>query len=222
MSTTLRVLAAAALCAAPLIGSATLASAGGGPGDTTLTNGTGSWLEIGPVPGLLDGNVHRGGVAFLDDADPQRQDFRDGRIEDWTCPDGVLPPALYAIEDPESFPGTSCTLERVLHLDLDDTTVTVGDRLSGARITGTAHVNDEAGHVVTSVPVDLAFEADGAARRQTDVFRFQDENGNWLTDRMVFTTRAAQLAGTVGTIGVGDGAGDATQGILSTQESTVR
>lgn len=222
MSVVRRVIAAAAICAVPLVASAPFAHAGGGAGETTLTHGTGSWLEVGTVPGLLAGNIHRGGVSFLDDADPTREDYRSGRIEDWTCPTGVVPPALYAIEDPETFPGTACTLEGVLELDLSSTSVSVDERLSMARISGSAVVRQTGGAVVTTIPIDIALEADGAPRRHTDVYRFQDDSGTWITDRTVITSRSAVMAGSLGTIGIADEPDDVTEATLGRQETTIR
>lgn len=100
----------------------------------------------------------------------------------------MLPPVLYAIEDPESFPGV---------------------------------VLDGAGDARAAVPVDLTLLATGAPHRETDVYRYLDDAGAWVTNRQVFTTRAAQLEGSLGAIGVGDESDDATDGTLHRQESTI-
>jgi hypothetical protein len=141
-------------------------------------------------------------VAATDDLATTGLDAPSGRIEAWTCPDGVEPPALYEVGDPEA-PPTPCTFVGARDLELGSGVLSVRAGLVGARLTGSAQAIDpDGGAGPVAMDIDLTFLATGRLVTDTSTHRWVDESGRHSI-RTTVALRDARASGSVGAVAVG-------------------
>ncbi|MGW5242123.1 hypothetical protein ACWEOW_24600 [Monashia sp. NPDC004114] len=205
-TSTIRWLCTAGIGALPILALSSPAHAGGAISDQDLRMAYVQWLDTGGVPGMLGGNVYRGVVAATDDLATPGLDAPSGRLEAWTCPPGVEPPALGEVGNPEA-PPTECAFEGARDLDLDSGVLSVRPALTGARLVGSARAIDPAGVAgPTAVGIDLTFTATSPLVTDTLTNHWVDETGRPHTARVTVARRDAQATGWVGSVAVGSAA----------------
>lgn len=216
-----RSLVAAAFAVAPVLVMTSTAHAGGARQNTDFRDASVNWVERGSLPGLFGGNVHRGVVFVSDDLLTPGVDTMTGRIEDWRCPAGVVPPELYVVEEPESAP-TPCTFRGARELTFADGSATFRRDLTGARVTGTSRATDVAGaRAAVSLPVDLTFRGLRPVERTEWVDSFVDDDGSTVTHRITLASRPASVRGRVGSDRLGDERTDVVVGRLHSQKDEI-
>ncbi len=197
-------------------------NAGGAPDHYKLFRAEAQWLDQGPVPGLVKGNVHRGALYTVSNpADPGSSETT-GFLEAWTCPRGVEPPALNTPRGIEQ-QATPCTFIGSRTLTFRSPAVTFGPMLSTAHVSGVAVATDASGHQApVRLRVDVSWRAAAPAEREAFVLHGEDENGNPVLHRVTHVTRDSTVSGRAGAIGLGDERSAVTTSEISTQQQTTR
>jgi hypothetical protein len=218
---TRRAVSAAVIAAAPLVAAASTAHAGGPTQDSLSRTAHVEWVDRGSVPGLFGGNVHRGVISVTDDASTRGTDSFTGRIEDWRCPAGVVPPELFLVDEPGPTPGP-CAFRGARDLDVPSGLATFGGSISAAHLTGTARATNVYGSgPAVRMPVDLRFRGLAPVEQDVLVDSWVDDDGTTVTLRTTLTSRGAAVHGRVGSIGVGDERTDLVDGRLSSQQDVI-
>ncbi len=206
----------------PAIVTTPAANAGGAPDNYQLFRAETQWLDHGPVPGLLMGNVHRGALQTVSDPGNPGVSETTGFLEAWKCPRGVEPPALHT---PRGIgqQATPCTFTGSRTLTFRSPAVTFGRALSTAHVSGVAIARDASGHQApVRLQVDASWRATAPAERESFVLHGEDENGNPVIHRVTRVTRDSIVSGHVGAIGLGDERSDVTTSEISTQRQITR
>lgn len=166
-----------------------------------------SFTVLGTVDGAA-GNVHRGSVYA------NTSGFVSGYAEDWTCPEGELPPFWggepIPIEDgpggtapgdpgsdeplpPEPQPETNCVFEGTRDFWGEGADVSISKKLTSATVSGAVEVwtwsGGEEGSSAAGT-VDLAFTGEGAATTTTSYSK-----GDGYVYKYVSTERHAAVTG---------------------------
>ncbi|MER7072112.1 hypothetical protein [Terrabacter sp. NPDC000476] len=214
-----RTVTATAVAVLPLLVAGSAAHAGGPTNDHLAKNAHVSWVDRGGVPGLFGGNVHRGVVFVGDDAATPGTDDVFGRIEDWRCPAGVLPPEVFVVDEEGPTPGP-CTFRGARELEVPDAVATFRGTTGGAHLTGTARAADVYGAApAVRMPVDLTFRGLRPVERHVSVDSWVEDDGTKVTVRTTQTSRAAAVHGRVGSIRIGDERSDVVVGRLSSDQA---
>lgn len=216
------VAAVAVLGVAPAIVTTSAAHAGGAPDNYQFFRAETQWLDHGPVPGLLKGNVHRGALQTVSDPGSPGVSEATGFLEAWTCPRGVEPPALNTPRGIEQ-QATPCTFTGSRTLTFRSPAVTFGRALSTAHVSGVAIARDDSGHQApVRLRVDVSWRTTALAERDSFVLHGEDENGNPVIHRVTHVTRESNVSGHVGAIGLGDERSDVTTSEISMQRQVTR
>lgn len=217
-----RIAAVAALGLAPIVVTTGAANAGGAPDNYKLHGAETRWLERGPVPGLLKGNVHRGSLHTVSNqANPEVFETT-GFLEAWNCPKGVQPPPLHTANTPDQ-PTSRCTFTGSRTLTFASPSLAVGKGLATAHVTGVATARDSSGvEAPVRLRVNVSWHATAPADRETIVMHDEDDNGNPVVRRVTYLSRTSTVSGHVGAIGLGDERSDVTVSRISSQQQTTR
>lgn len=219
MRTNMMVKAAAVGAAVPLLMTATVGQASAADRWTyRSSNATASvnWIEMGPLPGGVLGNVH---VGYLEVYDGGSVDVYGG-ITDWTCPEGELPPEGGGGhgELEEEPPATNCELhsERFLYAGDGQVDFELGRRLSSARLTGTLNVEDHGTGTGARPAVDITWTGDGSLTSYSSTGKSSDEYGTYYWKETGTSRQAVIAAGSaIGAMGFTDDADDRSTAIMA-------
>lgn len=174
-----------------------------------------TWTELGSLAGVA-GNAH---VGYLE-ADAER-DQAYGSVEDWTCPEGELPPSGGGGHHVDKEEPTNCVLESVREMYADDEAVdiTLDRRLRSATITGSLSVfnHDGSGGAATP-PVDMTITGVGDTYSSTSYYK-ESGDGWTSTFKDVTTSRDGRVDGYIGAMGFTDDTDDVSQASMYTYKT---
>ena len=216
--------AAAALAATAVLAPAAPAAAGSSSQSRARgTTASATWIEYGTLPGgAVAGNAHVGDI-FVDGGTRIPRVF--GQVTDWTCPEGVRPPAGGGgphQEEPPPPEETPCTLESVRFIQgTDDLVFSVDRRLSRGRLVGTLAVSDHGGGAPAQPPVDMTWTGVGTTSTERTTSTYSDGTYTY-TFRYEFTGRQATVDGRIGPMLFSDDADDESTGALGTYRAMER
>lgn len=207
---------------APIVAITTAAHAGGAPDNYTFYAADAEWLDRGPVPAHVAGNVYRGALRAVVDLTNVGVNEATGTIEAWTCPKGVQPPPLGVSGDTDPRP-TRCTFEGTRYLSFQLPKIRVDQHLSSASLVGTATASDPSGALSPArVRVAVSLRASAPAVRKISITHEVDDDGTRVTRRLTSAERPSALEGTVGTTRLGDERSDVTTSTISSQQLITR
>lgn len=160
------------------------------------------WTEIGELEGVA-GNAHTGYVGLWEDGSGY------GVITDWTCPEDEVPPT-----QSNGGADSNCVENGTRDLYVDEPLeVSMDTRLTGATAVGAMVQLDWESGTFKEVPVDITAVGQG----EVEKFEYRQrihEDGQIVVENYSTDTRALTATGTIGAMGLGDDADDATSGEL--------
>lgn len=148
------------------------------------------------------GNVHIGGV--LVESYDGSSVLSAGSLADWDCPTGAMP------WDDE---GRACTLVTQHEASEGQVTLEHDPRTGAARVTGTVTFYDLAGELpeTWTVPVDLTWTTEGAPERTHDHVVELSSTFRFVAHEQLRTWAVVTAGGRLGSLVVGDEAGEITE-----------
>lgn len=148
------------------------------------------------------GNVHVGGL-FVETFDGSSV-LSAGSMADWDCPAGAMP------WDAE---GSACTLLTQYEASDGEVALVHDPRAGRARVTGTVTFYDLAGELpeTSTLPVDLTWTTEGAPERTHDHVVELSSTFRFVAHEQLRTWPVLTAGGTVGSLVVGDEAGEVTE-----------
>jgi hypothetical protein len=181
---------------------------------TDMTAST-SWIEMGPLPGGVAGNVH---VGYLE---VSKAGWAYGEVADWTCPAGELPPTgggghgehAAEWEDWEE-PETNCVVESYREIYGDGLAVRISRKLNTATVTGTLQVSDHGSGTGGAPAVNMTFTGFGDVSRNSWVEKGSEGGYSWVY-KYESRTRQATVDGSIGAMGFTDDADDVSSASLA-------
>lgn len=177
------------------------------------------WTEFGELPGVA-GNAHVGTLWVGGEG------WADGKVVDWTCPEGEQPPSggghgedPHAAEEWPEEPETNCVQESVRFMWSDETLeLTMDRKLDEATITGTLEVQDHDGGSGGSPTVDITVTGTGEVSMESGRGKWADEydSGSYSYSS---TSREGTVDGFIGLMGFADDSDDLSSARMSTYKS---
>lgn len=199
-----KILVATLLAATLVAGVVATASARGKPFRTDGTNASTYWTQVDGPPAADPttqpfGNVHVGWLDVWQTSTGKGEAF--AWIEDFRCPEGVLPYHGGHGEEPT---GPTCEWIGSRNGYGKDMAFTIDKKLTTARLTGrltmTAGGHGGDGTVVGNPKADITWKGTGNTYRSAGTYRSSDGASRWM-DRYTYTSRQATMGGILGPMG---------------------
>jgi hypothetical protein len=187
---------------------------------STNTSASTTWIEFGSLPGGVLGNAH---VGFLEVYSSGSNAEVYGKVRDWTCPEGELPPEGGGGhgEFEEEPPPTNCELhsERFIYAYGDEVAFSMDRKLGSATLTGVLNVEDHATGSGGQPPVNITWTGIGDMATYSNSGKYT-EGGSTTYWKESGTSRQAVIAdgSFIGAMGFTDDADDVSDGYMSTSK----
>lgn len=172
------------------------------------------WIEFGALPGGVEGNVHVGSLEVYGGTEADVW----GEVNDWTCPEGELPPDGGGHGEEEEEPETNCILHstRFVYGYGDEVSFTIDRKLGSAKLTGTLTVEDHDGGFSGRPPVSITWTGVGDLSTYSNTGKFTDGNSTTYWKETGSSRDAAIADGSfIGAMGFTDDADDTSSGYFS-------
>jgi hypothetical protein len=151
------------------------------------------WLEVGALPGGVEGNIHFGFMQVVETSKGRATAW--GEVYDVECPDGVVPdqpPFGGHGEEPEGPDELGCTLVDVRWIEGGALTLTMDNKFSSAVLGGTLNVYGHDGPA-GNPPVSIRVDGVGGTFKETGSGSYRDQYESF-TYTYSFTGRSGQVA----------------------------
>lgn len=204
----------AGLALAPVIAVSAVGTANAGESWTYRASGINAgteWVEFGTLPGGVPGNAHVGSL-WIDQSSSNVE--VDGKVADWTCPEGERPPGGGGPHAEHEEPETNCEFEGFRFISGGDVTFTMDRKLNTARLTGTLFVENHDGGNSAAPPVDMTLTGVGSTSKSVETYR-STEDGSRYQYRYTTQSRKAGIDGFIGAMGFTDDTDDESFAYMS-------
>lgn len=176
-----------------------------------------SWLEVGTLPGPVQGNAHVGFLFVEDLGKGKARVF--GGVEDYECPDGVLPDGGGGhVEEPPQEPG--CEFVDFRFIEGGNITFKMDRKFTSASLTGTLNVFGHDGPAGTPA-VNMTWTGIGSSYKSTNTYSYTDEFGTYRS-RYSFSGRQADVEGNIGPMVFDDEPGEYSSAEMGSYRSMDR
>lgn len=160
-----------------------------------------SWMQIDAGPDATPGNAHLGYLGAEEST--RGTAYVWGYIQDFDCPDGVLPTHGHGGhgEDEEPAPEPTCEHVGVRWIDGANLTFSMDKKLNTAKLVGNVTVSDGHGSGPTGTPgVNMTWTGTGDTFTSSYTTRWR-EGGSSGSDSYRSTSRNAVVSGSLGPMG---------------------